>query len=216
MAMATPVAATPDGLNAPTSSSFSTPHLGQYSTPRTHPNPASVRDGALPAPRRDPLGSPSNQKTGSATGGSPGPPKPREKVELKFTPSANANEPPIVEQSSLDTVPEVWEEWRYGRDGNPSLESIDALWGPRWRPDPRIRVWYGRRKAILDQIRKYMADGIDEKTAVTEVENMRCGRTLHWLSRILLDNRKQTKKQWKEAQKAATAARQAMEGGPVA
>lgn len=136
------------------------------------------------------------------------------KVELKITPSLTPNEPPTVEQSSLDTVQEVWEEHRYGRNGNPPLEQLDALWGPRWRPDPKIRVWYGRRKAILDKIRQFIADGIDEQNAVMEVEKMRRGRTLHWLSRILQDDRKATRKQWKAAQKAATAAKDAMHGLP--
>lgn len=136
------------------------------------------------------------------------------KTELKITPSASPHVPPTVEQSSLDTVPEIWEEYRYGRSGNPPLETLDALWGPRWRPDAKIRVWYGRRKAILDKIRELIADGIDEENAVMEVEKMRRGRTLQWLARILLEDRKATRKQWKAAQAAATAAKNAMDGLP--
>ncbi|PSR78551.1 transcriptional activator of glycolytic enzymes-domain-containing protein [Coniella lustricola] len=138
------------------------------------------------------------------------------RVELKIIPSVITHKPPTVKPSRLETVLDVWQEYCYGHNGNPSLESLDALWGARWRPDQKLRLWYGRRKAILDQIKTYMADGIDEDTAVAEVEKLRRGRTLNWLSRILLDDRKQTKKQRKEAQKAATAAKQAMESTPVA
>lgn len=152
----------------------------------------------------------------SAAGILPADSKPQGKVELKIIPSVLPNEPPIVEPSRLDTVQEVWQEYRYGHNGNPSLQSLDVLWGARWRPDQKLRLWYGRRKAILDQIKTYIADGIDEDTAVAEVEKLRRGRTLNWLSRILLDDRKQTKKERKEAQKAATAAKQAMEGAPGA
>lgn len=168
---------------------------------------------ALATSQRELIGTPSTSTPGSASLGS-GTPAPifEGKVELKITPSPHPSEPPTVEQSSLDTVEEVWEEYRYGRNGNQPLEQLDGLWGPRWRQDPKIRVWYSRRKAILDKIRQFIADGIDEQNAVMEVEKMRRGRTLHWLSRILQDDRKATRKQWKAAQKAATAAKEAMHG----
>lgn len=110
---------------------------------------------------------------------------------------------------------EVWQEYCYGRNGNTPLEQLEIIWGARWRKDQKLRDWYGRRKAICDKIRQYIADGIDEQTAVTEVEVMRRGRTLNWLSRILLEDRKAMKKQWKEAQSAAKAAKAAMNGDPV-
>lgn len=183
--------------------------------PTTIPKPNIGHIHATPQP--EPFRSPTASTPGSTmiARSTPGPTlSASAKVDLKITPSATPGEPPVVEQSNLDTVHEVWEEYRRGRNGNPSLESLDALWGARWRPDPKIRVWYGRRKAILDKIRQYIADGIDEETAVLEVERMRRGRTLHWLSRILLEDRKATKQQWKAAQKAATAAKQAMHGQP--
>lgn len=137
----------------------------------------------------------------------------RSTVELKITPSPLPNEPPTVEPSKLGTVHEVWHEYCYGGNGNPPLESLDALWGARWRNNQKLRGWYGRRKVILDKIQQYIADGIDEETAVAEVEKMRRGRTLNWLSRILLEDRQVMKKQRKEAQNAAKAAKAAMTNG---
>lgn len=137
------------------------------------------------------------------------------KSEMKIIPSSVPNEPPTVEPSHIDTVPEVWEEFRYGRAGNMSVEKLDVLWGPRWRQDPKLRTWYQRRKVISDRIKLYMADGISEQDAVMEVEKMRRGRTLNWVSRILLDDRKETRKQRKVAAQAATAAREALHGMPA-
>ncbi|CAN8098170.1 unnamed protein product [Discula destructiva] len=135
--------------------------------------------------------------------------------EMQVTPSALPNEPPTVQASHLDTVPEAWEEYRYGRAGNTPVEKLDALWGPRWRQDAKLRTWYQRRKVIADRIKIYMADGISEKDAVMEVEKMRRGRTLNWVSRILLDDAKETRKQRKVAAQAATAARDALHGMPT-
>lgn len=137
---------------------------------------------------------------------------PTSRSELRIEPSPNPNEPPIVHASHIDTVAEVWEEFRYGRAGNMAVEKLDALWGPRWRQDPKLRVWYQRRKLITDRIKLYMADGIDEQNAVMEVEKMRRGRSLNWVSRILGEDAKETRKQRKVAAQAATAARQALRG----
>jgi hypothetical protein len=129
--------------------------------------------------------------------------EPRDKKELKVTQSGTPNQPPTVEMSHLETVWEAWEEFRYGRNGNPSLETLDAIWGPRWRQDFKLREFYKRRKAIADRIKQYMADGIDEQSAVRALDTQRGKRKLNWLSLRILDERKAQKEQYKEAQKAA-------------
>lgn len=93
------------------------------------------------------------------------------------------------------------------------LERLEALWGPRWRYEFKVRTWFQRRKLIADRIKLYMADGIDEKDAVMEVEKMRRGRSLNWVCRILGDDAKETRKQRKVAAQQATAARQSLNRG---
>lgn len=129
--------------------------------------------------------------------------EPQDKKDLKITQSDIPNQPPTVEASYLDTAWEAWEEFRYGRNGNPSLETLDAIWGPRWRQDFKLREFYKRRKAIADKIKQYMADGIDEQSAVRALDTQRGKRKLNWLSLRILDERKAQKEQYKEAQKAA-------------
>lgn len=129
--------------------------------------------------------------------------EPQDKKDLKITQSETPNQPPTVEVSHLETAWEAWEEFRYGRNGNPSLETLDAIWGPRWRQDFKLREFYKRRKAIADKIKQYMADGIDEQSAVRALDTQRGKRKLNWLSLRILDERKAQKEQYKEAQKAA-------------
>lgn len=123
--------------------------------------------------------------------------------------------PPTVECTAFNTVKEIWQEYRYGIPEQPAaIETLDATWGPRWRPEAKIRTWYSRRKLIYDKVKELMADGIDEATAVREVEAMRRGRTINWLMRLLQEDRKETRASWKAAAAAATAAAQVVHARP--
>ncbi|KAI0843846.1 transcriptional activator of glycolytic enzymes-domain-containing protein [Daldinia vernicosa] len=98
--------------------------------------------------------------------------------------------PPQYKYGTVGTVEEVWKEYREGMDGQPAIEELDAAWGSRWRPEPRGRTWYSRRKVIWDKIKEYMAEGLDEDEAVREVERLRDGNTINKLIRMLQDERK--------------------------
>lgn len=106
-------------------------------------------------------------------------------------PSATTpNGPPTYEYRTVATVEEVWREYKEGIDGQPAIEDLDASWGSRWRPEPRGRTWYSRRKVIWDKIKEFMNDGLDEAAAVREVERLRDGGTINKLIRLLQDERK--------------------------
>ncbi|KAH7040969.1 transcriptional activator of glycolytic enzymes-domain-containing protein [Microdochium trichocladiopsis] len=104
--------------------------------------------------------------------------------------SATSSGPPTYEYRTVATVEEVWREYKEGIDGQPAIEDLDASWGSRWRPEPRGRTWYSRRKVIWDKIKEYMSDGLDESAAVREVEKLRDGGTINKLIRLLQDERK--------------------------
>ncbi|KAI1373158.1 transcriptional activator of glycolytic enzymes-domain-containing protein [Hypoxylon crocopeplum] len=99
--------------------------------------------------------------------------------------------PPQYKYGTVGTVEEVWKEYREGMDGQPAIEDLDATWGSRWRPEPRGRTWYSRRKVIWDKIKEYMGEGLDEDDAVREVEKLRDGNTINKLIRMLQDERKE-------------------------
>ncbi|KAI0477133.1 transcriptional activator of glycolytic enzymes-domain-containing protein [Xylariaceae sp. FL0804] len=106
------------------------------------------------------------------------------------TPQSAPSGPPQYDYRTVATVDEVWREYREGMDGQPAIEALDAQWGSRWRPEPRGRTWYSRRKVIWDKIKEYIADGMDEDEAVREVERLRDGGTINKLIRMLQDERK--------------------------
>ncbi|KAI1388078.1 transcriptional activator of glycolytic enzymes-domain-containing protein [Hypoxylon trugodes] len=112
-------------------------------------------------------------------------PQPRPSVQ---TPLSG---PPQYKYGTVGTVEDVWKEYREGMDGQPAVEELDATWGSRWRPEPRGRTWYSRRKVIWDKIKEYMAEGLDEEDAVREVEKLRDGNTINKLIRMLQDERKE-------------------------
>lgn len=89
---------------------------------------------------------------------------------------------------TIQTVPELWREWTCGLGGNPSVQILEELHGPRWRPEPKERIFFSRRKVIIDEIRRRHESGhISFDAAVEEVELVRTrGKlSLHKLSELL-------------------------------
>ncbi|KAI0469179.1 transcriptional activator of glycolytic enzymes-domain-containing protein [Xylaria cf. heliscus] len=151
------------------------------------PPPAPLQQTAVPPPPRPPTQTP----TRATPRVPPASPShhivPRSSVSTS-TPTAAG--PPQYEYRTVGTVEEVWREYREGMDGQPAIEKLDATWGSRWRPEPRGRTWYSRRKVIWDKIKEHMAEGMDEDAAVQEVERLRDGGTINKLIRMLQDERK--------------------------
>ncbi|KAI0858427.1 transcriptional activator of glycolytic enzymes-domain-containing protein [Xylaria cubensis] len=151
------------------------------------PPPAPLQQTAVPLPPRPPMQTPT-RATPRVPPASPSQHTvPRSAVSTS-TPTAAG--PPQYEYRTVGTVEEVWKEYREGMDGQPAIEKLDATWGSRWRPEPRGRTWYSRRKVIWDKIKDYMAEGMDEEAAVQEVERLRDGGTINKLIRMLQDERK--------------------------
>ena len=74
---------------------------------------------------------------------------------------------------NLTTVPQVWQEYTIGIYGNPSVRSLDMEYGSIWRNSTVADKIYSGRKAIYSAIGSLIADGINEKEAVNEIESMR-------------------------------------------
>ncbi|KAI6352023.1 hypothetical protein MCOR25_011264 [Pyricularia grisea] len=129
------------------------------------------------------------------------------RVSLKLNFPADGSVPTVVTYSTLHTVGEVWAEFKHGLDGTPPIEVIEQQWGSRWRPDPKGRTWFSRRKIVWDKVRELIHDGLTEEDAVAEVDTMRNGRSVHWLINLLTNDRKEIKASWKAAAAAAKAAK---------
>ena len=74
-----------------------------------------------------------------------------------------------------------------GLGDGPSVQGLEDLYGPRWWQAHGEKVMYGRRKVIIDEIRRRQAEGINTGAAVEEVELVRQrGRlSLHQLYQLL-------------------------------
>ncbi|KAI1453354.1 transcriptional activator of glycolytic enzymes-domain-containing protein [Annulohypoxylon moriforme] len=151
------------------------PPQQQSATPYSRGPPVPIQTPSRPA--RPPPASPSTSSQVV---------QPRPSVQ---TPQSAG--PPQYKYGTVSSVEEVWREYREGMDGQPAIEDLDATWGSRWRPEPRGRTWYSRRKVIWDKIKEFMAEGLDEDDAVREVEKLRDGNTINKLIRMLQDERKE-------------------------
>jgi hypothetical protein len=61
---------------------------------------------------------------------------------------------------TIQTIPELWQEWTIGLHGQPSIKKLDELYGSRWRIGPgkaSERQFYSRRKTLITEIRRLVA-----------------------------------------------------------
>ncbi|KAI1177030.1 transcriptional activator of glycolytic enzymes-domain-containing protein [Nemania sp. FL0916] len=157
------------------------------------PPPMPPQQTAVPPPPRPPTQPSQLAQTPTRANARAPPASPSHHIAPRSSVSAAAPAtagPPQYEYRTVATVEEVWKEYRHGLDGQPAIEKLDAMWGSRWRPEPRGRTWYSRRKVIWDKIKEFMAEGKSEEAAVQEVEKLRDGGTINKLIRMLQGDRK--------------------------
>ena len=96
--------------------------------------------------------------------------------------------PPSYELSrTIRTVNDLWREWTVGLGSGPAVQTLEDSYGPLWRPSQRERVMYGRRKIIINEIRRRQSNGMPIAAAVEQVElvRQRGDVSLHRLSQML-------------------------------
>ena len=91
------------------------------------------------------------------------------------------------------TVVDMWYEWKEGMAGGPPLESLEAQFGPRWRPGSIMTVQFCRRKVVWDALKALIARGRNEEEAIRELEAIRDGQSLNKLVDLL---RQRRQRQW--------------------
>jgi hypothetical protein len=68
--------------------------------------------------------------------------------------AVSANKTPVPQYEfplDIKSVRDLWTVWKNGRAGMPSVESLEAAYGPAWRPKHQKSVFCGR-KSIIDFI----------------------------------------------------------------
>ena len=74
------------------------------------------------------------------------------------------------------TVPDLWREWTVGLGPNsPPVKDLEELYGPKWRPESSERMWFSRRKPIIDLIKQYN----DPITTANKLEDIRVEKNLN-------------------------------------
>jgi hypothetical protein len=74
--------------------------------------------------------------------------------------AAEAPQPQYRMSRTVQTIPELWQEWTVGLQGHPSIERLDELYGASWRSGPVAaseRQFYSRRKTLITEIRRLAA-----------------------------------------------------------
>ncbi|KIM99225.1 hypothetical protein OIDMADRAFT_127126 [Oidiodendron maius Zn] len=85
------------------------------------------------------------------------------RIEQKIESIAGALKAPQLQyrmSRTIQTIPELWQEWTVGLQGQPSIERLDELHGSSWRSGPAAaseRQFYSRRKTLIAEIRRLAA-----------------------------------------------------------
>ena len=102
-------------------------------------------------------------------------------------PAGMANMPAYQLSRTISTVPDLWREWTAGLGGGPSVQSLDASYGAKWQPTGTERMFYCRRKVIIDAINTRKRKRASSNAAVEELElvRQRGQLSLNGLSKLL-------------------------------
>jgi Transcriptional activator of glycolytic enzymes len=100
---------------------------------------------------------------------------------VETVPTDQPDGPPAYAQPSLQTVEEVWREWKAGVNGGPAISQLEERWGASWRRSGQQAQWFCRRKVVWDKVKELISLGHSEAAAVENVELLRGGGTLYQL-----------------------------------
>ena len=118
------------------------------------------------------------------------------------------SEPPVLDRNAppplytmdrtLHRVADLWDEWEHGRFGNPPIRALEEVYGASWRPEQKERVFFGRRKRIIEEVERlaYSYGAMTESNCQRAVEALdeRCsqgGYSLDRLYKILREEARQ-------------------------
>ncbi|OCK75782.1 hypothetical protein K432DRAFT_408715 [Lepidopterella palustris CBS 459.81] len=95
---------------------------------------------------------------------------------------------------AVKTVDRLWREWTVGLGGGPSIRTLDARWGSRWRAGRRSEIqWYSLRLEVIKEIgRIAQARRTGEEAAMWQLnlQQQQMGCSLDQLCKRLRTGRK--------------------------
>lgn len=91
---------------------------------------------------------------------------------------------------TTSSIPDLWREWTQGLGKRPSVQQMETSYGVSWRRDPKEKMFFHRRKRIIDEIHRLYAlrkGRTDINLVINELESMRLRmrKSLHTFSQWL-------------------------------
>ena len=83
-----------------------------------------------------------------------------------------ADVPHYIMSRKIYNIKDLWKEYVYGLNGNPSIKSLESVYGTRWRPSAAETKYFTKRKAVYDCIERIIQNGEAEKTALFVVQKI--------------------------------------------
>jgi hypothetical protein len=87
---------------------------------------------------------------------------------------------------SLNTVSEVWDEFKRGINGNPPVEMLEHLYGAKWRRSEAERKFFERRSKVIRLVESVMEENaLNDVAAIQAVDAwlLQNQKSVAWLSR---------------------------------
>ncbi|OCK72698.1 hypothetical protein K432DRAFT_412001, partial [Lepidopterella palustris CBS 459.81] len=121
-----------------------------------YPAPAAARQLAPPLSLSLSLAGSSRYTSARASAAASTAPPPRPDADAELEPELEPEQQqlPLYRMSrAVKTVDRLWREWTVGLRGGPSIRSLDARWGSRWRAGRRSEIqWYSLRLEAIKEI----------------------------------------------------------------
>ena len=89
---------------------------------------------------------------------------------------------------TIITVNDLWQEWTVGLGLSPSIQALEGTYGAKWRASQSEKVFFIRRKVIIQEVQRRQAYQASIQAAVEELEFLRrkSQLTLHGLWKWLV------------------------------
>lgn len=106
------------------------------------------------------------------------------KSETLSTEEDHSDKPLFRMDRSVTSAQRLWKEWHEGLHGNESVESIERKYKNAWRKDARDRMFFMKRKNIIDLVKKVSKyKGKSNNEIIEEIDQYMSEekKTLNWI-----------------------------------
>ena len=85
--------------------------------------------------------------------------------------------------TEISTVSQLFDEFTVGINGQSAIETIERMYGTKWRKQAAVSRFYQRRKQIIDGVRRHSeVNGCSLDESIQHADALIVQKSLHWLS----------------------------------